>query len=368
MLRYTVRRAASSLLVLWAMATVVFALSVYLMPGDAPFWERYPLWLGDLLSGNLATARSGASVWPIVGRVLPWTLLLLLVGVGGAMGVGLVVGRWLGWRQTWPRETGLMGAAGASLIFPPWLLLVLAFVAAQFMGAWPFLRFRVLDIRLWETGGLSLVGTMWFLVITLAAGWALVWSVGRVLRRQPGLARGASQLLATALVAAAILSLVPAVRIAEIVGVVVIPLIVVMLINSGDTALLAATLTTTERSAPYVMTARAKGLTESAVRRRHVGRNVILPVLSRFVATLPLVFGLLLIVETSARTQFGYAIALPGLSSMVLDSLVGRNIPVMLAGILAVGVVTLLLRLVLDILQVMLDPRLRQDVAPGGQS
>lgn len=368
MLRYTARRVASSLVVLWAMATVVFALSVYLMPGDVPFWERYPLWLGDLLRGDLASTRSGASVWPIVGRVLPWTLLLLLVGVGGAMGLGLVAGRWLGWRQTWPRETGLMGAAGASLIFPPWLLLVLAFFAGQFMGAWPFLRFRVLNIRLWDSGGLSLVGTMWFLVIALATGWILVWSVGRMLQRRPGLARGVGQLLAAGLVIGVILSFVPAERLMEVFGVVVIPVIVVMLINSGDTALLTATLTTTERQAPYVMTARAKGLSEPAVRRRHVGRNVVLPVLSRFVATLPLVFGLLLIVETSARTQFGYAIALPGLSSTVLDSLVSRNIPVMLGGIMAVGVVTLVLRLVLDILQVALDPRLRGDVAPGGQS
>lgn len=367
MLRYTVRRVASSLLVLWAMATVVFALSVYLMPGDAPFWERYPAWLGDLVRGHMSSARTGASVWPIVGRVLPWTLLLLLVGVGGAMGIGLVVGRWLGWRQTLPRETGLMGAASASLIFPPWLLLVLAFVAAEFMGDWPFLRFRVLNIRLWDSGGLSLVATMWFLVITLAVGWALVWSVGRGLHRWPGRTRRGGQLLASTLVAVVIVSVVPGGRIMEVFGVVVIPLIVVMLINSGDTALLAATLTATERSAPYVITARAKGLTENAV-RRHVGRNVILPVLSRFVASLPLVFGLLLIVETSARSQFGYAIALPGLSITVLDSLVGRNIPIMLAGIIAVGVVTLVLRLVLDILQVALDPRLRQDITPGGQS
>lgn len=368
MLRYIARRVGSSLVVLWALATAVFALSVYLMPGDVPFWQRYLPWLGDLLRGHMVTARAGGSVWPIVGRVLPWTLLLLLVGVGGAMGIGLVAGRWLGWRQSWRRETGLMGAAGASLVFPPWLLLVLAFIAAQFMGVWPFLRFRVLDRRLWETGGLSLVATMWFLVLALAVGWALVWSVGTALQRQPGLTRGTGRLLATALVALVILSVVPVDRIMEIVGVVVIPLIVVMLINFSDTTLLAATLTATEREAPYVLTARAKGLSEAAVRRRHVGRNVILPVLSRYVATLPLVFGLLLIVETSARTQFGYAIALPGLSSTVLDSLVGRNIPVMLAGILSVGVVTLLLRLVLDVLQVALDPRLRQDVTPGGQS
>ena len=80
-------------------------------------------------------------------------------------------------------------------------VLVLAFFAAQFMGTWPFLRFRVLDRRLWETGGLSLVATMWFLVLALAVGWALVWSVGRALQRQPGLTRGAGQLLAAAMVA-----------------------------------------------------------------------------------------------------------------------------------------------------------------------
>lgn len=260
-----------------------------------------------------------------------------------------------------------MSAAGASLVFPPWLLLVLAVMVAQVMGIWPFLRFRVLNRSLWVDGGLSLVATMWFLVVALALGWLAVWATGQALRRMPATTRRGGQLLASTAVAAVILSVVTPARVLEIVGVVVIPLVVVMLINFSDTAVLAATLTSTEREAPYVLTARAKGLSEAAVRRDHVGRNVILPVLSRYVATLPLVFGLLLIVETSARTQFGYAIALPGLSSTVLDSLVGRNIPVMLGGILAVGVVTLVLRLILDIAQVALDPRLREGVIPEGR-
>lgn len=367
MLRYIARRVGSSLVVLWSLATAVFALSVYLMPGDAPFWERYIPWLADLARGHMTTDRAGGSVWPVVGRVLPWTLLLLLVGVGGAMGIGFAAGRWLGWRRSWRREAGLMSAAGASLVFPPWLLLVLAVMVAQVMGIWPFLRFRVLNRSLWVDGGLSLVATMWFLVVALALGWLAVWATGQALRRMPATTRRGGQLLASTAVAAVILSVVTPARVLEIVGVVVIPLVVVMLINFSDTAVLAATLTSTEREAPYVLTARAKGLSEAAVRRDHVGRNVILPVLSRYVATLPLVFGLLLIVETSARTQFGYAIALPGLSSTVLDSLVGRNIPVMLGGILAVGVVTLVLRLILDIAQVALDPRLREGVIPEGR-
>ena len=81
MLTFIARRVGSSLVVLWAMATAVYTLAVYLMPGDTPFWDRYLPWMGALLRGHMTSARSGASVWPLVGRVLPWTLLLLLVGV-----------------------------------------------------------------------------------------------------------------------------------------------------------------------------------------------------------------------------------------------------------------------------------------------
>jgi ABC-type dipeptide/oligopeptide/nickel transport system permease component len=309
----------------------------------------------------------GFPVMTSLGFVLPFTVLLLVLGIGGAVGAGFVVGRFLGWRQSIVSDGMLAGAAVMSTLFPPWLVFMLAYAAAGIVGFEGMISLRSFDSVLWESGGLSLTAALWLLVAGLMVSSMVVWLVGRWLARRPFAVRGSLQLAVLIASAGLIVRVVGLPRLADLGALIVLPLVAVILTNVGDATIVAATLTDAQRHAAYVQTARAKGLTEREITLQHVGRNVVLPILARYVASLPLVFGLLLIIESSFGNQAEYSVFLPGIGQTVFFSLIERDMPVVLGGLLLVGAITLIARLVLDIIQAVLDPRLRHTIHPGLQ-
>jgi peptide/nickel transport system permease protein len=101
----------------------------------------------------------------------------------------------------------------------------------------------------------------------------------------------------------------------------------------------------------YVRTARAKGLDEMIVILRHALRNAFLPV----VTVLGLNFGLLLGGAVLTETIFSW----PGLGRYVVDSLMARDYAAVQTCILIFAVVMSLINLVVDLVYVILDPRIR---------
>jgi peptide/nickel transport system permease protein len=101
----------------------------------------------------------------------------------------------------------------------------------------------------------------------------------------------------------------------------------------------------------YVRTARAKGLDEMIVILRHALRNAFLPV----VTVLGLNFGLLLGGAVLTETIFSW----PGLGRYVVDSLMARDYAAVQTCILIFAVVMTLINLVVDLVYVILDPRIR---------
>ncbi len=101
----------------------------------------------------------------------------------------------------------------------------------------------------------------------------------------------------------------------------------------------------------YVTTARAKGLGESLVVRRHVVRNALIPVVTLFGLQTGRVFGTAVIIETI----FG----VPGLARLAVDSVSFRDYSVLQGTILVLAVTVLLVNLVTDLLYGFLDPRIR---------
>ena len=101
----------------------------------------------------------------------------------------------------------------------------------------------------------------------------------------------------------------------------------------------------------YVRTARAKGLDEMIVILRHALRNAFLPV----VTVLGLNFGLLLGGAVLMETIFSW----PGLGRYVVDSLMARDYAAVQTCILIFAVVMTLINLVVDLVYVILDPRIR---------
>lgn len=101
----------------------------------------------------------------------------------------------------------------------------------------------------------------------------------------------------------------------------------------------------------YVRTAFAKGLPSGGVLLRHALRNASLPV----VTVIGIGFALLLGGAVVTESVF----AIPGLGRLTVDAIVRRDYPVIQGVLLVVAGAYVLVNLVVDLLYVVLDPRIR---------
>ncbi|MCL4371190.1 MAG: ABC transporter permease, partial [Chloroflexi bacterium] len=101
----------------------------------------------------------------------------------------------------------------------------------------------------------------------------------------------------------------------------------------------------------YVTTARAKGLAEAIVVRRHALRNAMIPVVTLFGLQTGRVFGTAVVIETI----FG----LPGLARLAVDSVTFRDYSALQGTILLFALIVLLINLATDLVYGFLDPRIR---------
>jgi microcin C transport system permease protein len=101
----------------------------------------------------------------------------------------------------------------------------------------------------------------------------------------------------------------------------------------------------------YVMTARAKGLSERRVLYGHVFRNAMLIVIAGFPATfLGVFFGSSIIVET--------IFSLDGLGLLGFQAAVERNYPVIFGTLYVFGLISLVVGILSDLTYVLVDPRI----------
>lgn len=106
----------------------------------------------------------------------------------------------------------------------------------------------------------------------------------------------------------------------------------------------------------YVLTARAKGLSENKVLYRHVFRNAIIPIITGFPGSFITAFftGSLLI-----ETIF----SLDGMGLLAYESILNRDYPVVLGTLFFFTIIGLISRLLSDLSYVMVDPRITFDSA-----
>ncbi len=103
-------------------------------------------------------------------------------------------------------------------------------------------------------------------------------------------------------------------------------------------------------SMDYVVTARAKGLTERQVARRHVFRNALLPVVTMAGVQAGALLGGAVVVET--------VFAWPGLGLLAYESLFARDLNLLLGIFFICACLVVVVNLVVDIVYSMLDPRI----------
>jgi peptide/nickel transport system permease protein len=332
MARYIARRLLLMLLVLFGMSVITFALS-RIVPGDparllagprarqeqveavaelyrlrGPILEQYGVYMTGLLRGDLGlSVTTRRPVTDDLAQFLPATieltatafLLTILVGVP----VGIVSAAKRG--GIFDHASRVVSIAGVSLpVF--WLGLVLQVLFYKHLGLLPIGgRLGTLDIAPPRVTGAYLVDSL------LAGDLSLFWSsfVHLIL---PALTLAAGSVaVVTRMMRASIL---------ETMG------------------------------ADYVRTARAKGLTEASLLRRHVVRNAFIPTLT----VLGLQVGYLLAGNFLVESVFNW----PGIGLYAIDAISNLDYAAIMGVTLVVSVVYVAVNLIVDILYVVLDPRI----------
>lgn len=99
----------------------------------------------------------------------------------------------------------------------------------------------------------------------------------------------------------------------------------------------------------YIRTARAKGLTEWQIIARHASRNALPPVVTVLGLQIGTVLGGTIVIET--------VFAWPGVGALLVNSIAARDFPVVQAMIVLSALVFVVINLLVDIVYMILDPR-----------
>jgi peptide/nickel transport system permease protein len=101
----------------------------------------------------------------------------------------------------------------------------------------------------------------------------------------------------------------------------------------------------------YIRTARAKGLSDAKVLRRHALRNAAVPIVT------VIGIGIALLIGGAIVTESVYNI--PGLGRLVVDAVLARDFPIIQAVILVFSVAYVVINLAIDMAYTLFDPRIR---------
>ncbi len=120
---------------------------------------------------------------------------------------------------------------------------------------------------------------------------------------------------------------------------------------AGATSRLTRSSMLEELGKDYVRTARGKGLGEKVVLLGHALRNAMIPTVTMVGLQLGFLIGGAVVVET--------VFAWPGIGLLVVDSIFGRDYPVVQGVVLVIAVLVVVVNLTVDLIYTILDPRIR---------
>ena len=110
----------------------------------------------------------------------------------------------------------------------------------------------------------------------------------------------------------------------------------------------------------YIRTVRAKGVAYGVVIRKHALKNALIPTIT----VIGLQIGYMLGGSVLTETVFAW----PGVGRLMVDSINGRDIPMVMGCIILVCATFSVVNLIVDILYGMVDPRIKSQYKSGGKS
>ncbi|MEI6372613.1 MAG: ABC transporter permease [Actinomycetes bacterium] len=317
-LKYIARKAGWALLTLWFILSVNFFL-FRIMPGDPvallarsqrlspealdrqrqlfgldqPLPQQYLTYLRETFSGNLGVSiLSGTDVVSMVAARMWPTILLVGIGTLIAAAIGVLLGMRAGWRRGGGVDNGSMYSSLLLYSTPEgWLGMMLLILFAGALGWFPAGGYSSTESG--GGGGTGDVASHLALpVLTLALGY-----VGQFF--------------------------------------------IVMRASMIDV-----------KSQDYIRLARAKGLTDPAVRRHHAAPNALLPTITLIVLSFGFVLGGAIVIET--------VFSWPGLGLLTYQAIQTLDYPVLQAVFLLSSAAVIVANLIADIAYGLLDPRIEQ--------
>ncbi len=314
MTRYIARRIIYAVVVIWAVATLVFFM-MRAVPGDPiaamladvdptaadairarlgldqPIYVQYLFWLRNILQGDLGNSLYGSHqpVSRLISEAIPRTLSLASLAFVISFSLALVAGVTSAVRKHSMLDHSFTFLAFLGLSMPDfWLGILLIIVFAVGLGWLPAIGYVPLSEGFWP----------WFshlILPAIAAGTAFSAIIARMIRSS------------------------------------------MLEVLKSD----------------YIKVAQAKGLSERVVIFRHAFRNALIPVVT--------VMGIALALLISGTVIVENVFAIKGLGRVLIQSIVNRDYPVVQGAILLVSVILVFTNLLVDVLYTVIDPRIRYE-------
>jgi peptide/nickel transport system permease protein len=319
MLRWTLRRFAAGVLLVWMVATATFVL-VSMAPGDAasrltdprisaavrerwrrdfgldrPLAARYASWLATAVTGDLGTSwYYRRKVTSVLAEVLPRTILLTSLGLALELGGGVALAL-VQLRRTHGAADRFLTFASLTAYAMPTFGVALALIAL-FAYRLPWFP----------------PSHMYSLAGETAHGWP---------------------------------------RIADLVRHLVLPVAAIGVTGAGGVARYLRGSLLDERMEHYVLAARARGCTVRRAVFTHALPNALLPLITMTGMSLPFLVSGSLIVEV--------VFSWPGMGQAMYTAALGRDLPLLLGGTIVATAAVVVGNLLADLAYAAVDPRVR---------
>jgi peptide/nickel transport system permease protein len=320
MLGFVIQRLLQAVLVMIAMSILVFVgvyaignpIDVLLSPDadqriraetiaryglDRPLWEQYLVFAGRLLQGDFGRSFIfGISVFDLVMSRLPATLELTLAATLGATLVGVPLGMYAGYRPDGALSKGIMAASVLGFSVPTfWIGIVLIFTFAVNLAWLP-------------------AGQRGATAALFGVEWSFLTADGLRHLLLPALNLSLFKLA-----------------------------LMIRLARAGTREVMLG---------ETVRFARAAGLREGTILRRHVLKLIAIPLVTVFGLELASTLAFAVVTET--------IFSWPGVGKLIIDSISTLDRPVMVSYLVLVAFLFITINLIVDLSYALLDPRIRR--------
>ena len=327
---------------------------------DKPLYERVILYIGNFFQGDFGYSYKHYPRTPIdlIAERLPRTLMLFAMVNIVAFYTGFLIGKILAWRRGSKSETWITVTSVFSYtIFYPWFALMMLWFFGYKLDWLPIGKF--LYPEKWYDAPFD-SDVVFVSMIKFTAIASIILFIVYILSRniESLNLRRNTRFLGFILLCIGSFIYWNSGEIAiqktyalDIAYHMILPVFTVTVVAFAGTALLTRTTMMEVMKDDFILTARAKGLSQRRIRDRHAARNALLPVVTSFI------FTIVTIIDGSVLTETIFS--WPGMGQLILQSVLEEDIPVAMASFSFIGIFALIAHFIADISYAYIDPRIR---------